>query len=262
MMRKLLLSVILVLASVIIAVPAAAGGKMEGDGFDTPEEAVTAYIEGLGNNDIDAMLSPFAIETYVENYSIEKNVERMKAYIPSVKYLPNISEFASRINSEIRREEIMGFIRGQYLVLQNSNLIVGDNAGQMVMIGEGKDYESGSDFVAGYFASDDSAYISDLRFDGDFIDPAKVSDAYTSESNQKNLESLTEVMGADELRSTVSVFYRNEDAFALCMDCARYGDKWYLYTPQGNIAMLSGMPMEYCGLFPLEGQSLAELGID
>ena len=36
-------------------------------GFATPEAALTAYLEGLRNTDIDQMLSAFAIETFVEH---------------------------------------------------------------------------------------------------------------------------------------------------------------------------------------------------
>ena len=39
------------------------GGSLEGPGYDSPEEAVTAYLEAMKNGDARGMLSTFAIET-------------------------------------------------------------------------------------------------------------------------------------------------------------------------------------------------------
>ena len=65
-MKKLL---ICLLALMLAAIPALGEGTetgaIEGPGFDSPEEAVSAYLEALKNGDAAGMLSTFAIETYV-----------------------------------------------------------------------------------------------------------------------------------------------------------------------------------------------------
>ena len=43
-----------------------AGLRFEGEGYESPEEAVAAYLEAMRNGDVAGMLSTFAIETYVE----------------------------------------------------------------------------------------------------------------------------------------------------------------------------------------------------
>ena len=55
-------------------------GKLEGPGFDTPEEALACYMEGLKNLDFEQMLSAFAWETQAEHYSIDMFFNRVKPH--------------------------------------------------------------------------------------------------------------------------------------------------------------------------------------
>ena len=55
----------------------------EGAGFDTPEDAVACYMNGLKNLDFEQMLSAYAWETLASHYSVEKFLQRIKAYIPT-----------------------------------------------------------------------------------------------------------------------------------------------------------------------------------
>lgn len=50
--------------------------KMEGDGFDTPEEALTAYIEAFKKMDMNGMISVYAMESFLENLDLEALVEK------------------------------------------------------------------------------------------------------------------------------------------------------------------------------------------
>ena len=55
---------------------------MEGPGYDSPEEAVTAYLEAMKKGDARGMLSTFAIETYVAEMDAQAYLERMWAFTP------------------------------------------------------------------------------------------------------------------------------------------------------------------------------------
>ena len=57
--------------------------RYEGAGFDTPEDAVACYMNGLKNLDFEQMLSAYAWETLASHYSVEKFLQRIKAYIPT-----------------------------------------------------------------------------------------------------------------------------------------------------------------------------------
>lgn len=85
-MKKLL---VCLLALLLAAAPAlgeeAADGSahaFEGSGFDSPEEAVTAYLEAMQEGDVQGMLSTFAIETYVDNVDAQTYLTRMGAFVP------------------------------------------------------------------------------------------------------------------------------------------------------------------------------------
>ena len=62
----------------------AAREPLEGPGFDSPKEAVTAYLEALKNGDARGMLSTFAIETYVSEMDAQAELERYGAFIPTI----------------------------------------------------------------------------------------------------------------------------------------------------------------------------------
>jgi hypothetical protein len=77
-------------------------------GFDTPEDAVWEYVDGLKNADLDRMIGAFAIETYIENASLEKSLERVRAYLffSSDINMPNSNEFVTALNIENRRKSV------------------------------------------------------------------------------------------------------------------------------------------------------------
>ena len=131
-------------------------GKMEGDGFASPEEALGAYIEGLKNNDIDQMLAAFAIETYAQNYSILKDVECFKAFLPARMNIPAISDFSLRLIIENRRSKIMESIRSHYLILQKSKTISMEYGGKIFMV---KDYDSAEELLDDLFVKDDLSIL-------------------------------------------------------------------------------------------------------
>lgn len=223
--------------------------KIEGEGFDTPEEAVGAYLKGLQNNDINAMLSAFAIETYAQNYSVAKTVDKQKAYFPTEGYIPNVSDMSLTLNIEQRRAEITEAIRGQYLVLTDSAIMRKENVGQVIPLDE--NYESGEDMVGKLFAMDDEEYLSNIVFDEKFYDPALFNDLYSSEQNQTNLDNQAASINADEIRSVVANFASADTEFILYMDTVRYDDKWFALSAGGNIGALEEIDSFHKGLMPI-----------
>ena len=53
--------------------------KCEGAGFDSPDDAVQSYIDALNAGDVPAMLSTFAIETYVDNMDAVEAIDRIRS---------------------------------------------------------------------------------------------------------------------------------------------------------------------------------------
>ena len=231
--------------------------KMEGVGFDSPEAALGAYINGLKNNDIDQMLSAFAIETYAKNYSVQKFVERVKMFSPSVNYVPVISDFSERLNIETRRAEIMTLIHNNYLALEKSKIVFGANTMSNINMDQ---YESEEELVNDIFLTDDSIVLKSIDFKNEFIDPAELTDKYDTEANQKVMMNHIYTYGGEDAASTAAVLYCNGEAFLLMADAVKYDGKWYLDYLGGNISSLLNFNYALAGMVPLGSESADNIG--
>lgn len=207
--------------------------SLEGNGYESPEEAVTAYLDAFQQGDIYKMLSTFAVETFVENYSVEKQIERMRSYSPK-QYIPAVSEYAQHLNLEIRRSRITDYIRRQYLTLTNSKTV--DDTTFLW-----DESMSISDFVADIFAMDDSDIFASFEFDNVFYNPEELYDNFNSENNLRVRNILQGVYGCDDLKSVVAEFSVNNIPYILCMDVGCYGKSWYNVEFIGNIGSILGL---------------------
>ena len=59
-------------AVVATSVPPASAATYEGPGSASPEEAVSMYMDGLAGADVDAMVSSFAVETFVDKLRLPR----------------------------------------------------------------------------------------------------------------------------------------------------------------------------------------------
>lgn len=232
--------------------------KLEGEGYATPEDAVAVYVNGLVDNDIDEMLSAFAVETFVDNYSLEKTVEWRRAYWSTIwEYVPGVSNFAREINIENRRFEIINMIKSHYIVLTSTDkFIEGGLSTRYILDNE---YENGKDLIDSLYHVDDLAYVSGMHYNREFIAPERMTSSYLSEIVQKKLTERASQINADEIRAAVTVFYRGSETFVLAVDCVKYGEKWFVYTTQGVVGSLLGIDTSFFGLFPLREYSLDEM---
>ena len=223
-------------------------GRMEGDGFAMPEDAAAAYIRGLQENDLNAMLSAFAVETYAEKYSITKMIERVGTYTPTFRYLPNISPFSLQLNVEVRRSEIMNSIRSQYLVLTQAGQLSEEYLMKPVPMGD----KSAQEITDLLFAADDTPYLSNIRFENEFISPMVLSSNYMNQHNLANIGKQAETIGANAMMSVAAKLYVNDVPYLLTMDTVQYGRKWYVASFPGNIGMILGIDSAHAGLISFD----------
>lgn len=93
--------------------------RLEGNGFSSPEDAITAYVEALQDGDIGKMVSTFAIESYAEGFDFEAY---LRVY-PSIQLhaigvpLPNSGAYQEQLNAYARYATIASDIRLGYLAL-------------------------------------------------------------------------------------------------------------------------------------------------
>ena len=203
--------------------------KSEGDGFDSPEDAVKAYLEGLRDGDLRRMISAFAIESYAENFNLEAFLKRY-TYIPGMEIEPGANEFVASLNVLNRRRNVTEMIMNQYLYLcglgsDSSTNRMGINR---VRGRSMKDEADVSEFVGQF-----NKYLNEPEFNAIKITGFSTANneglpGYILEDLQSGIEFAAEFMGANRIVSGAVAFSLDEKEFLMYCDAVEYGGKWYL----------------------------------
>jgi len=221
---------------------------LEGPGFSTPEDAAKAYLTGLRDQDINAMISAFAIESYVDNYDFEASVERMQSYqMYADIFLPNTSDYTVQLNIAARRNQITRLINMQYMLYNTPEEL---NDGTPVTFSK-DDTAAIQDFVA-KFEQDTNNYIfEDLEITGT-VPPEDLAEAYMDERNQQNIAKQAVTFGADadDVVNVAITFEADGQTWVFCPQLVRYDSKWYIQSSQGNLASLLNMSAYTGGIAP------------
>ncbi len=251
------------------------GITIQGSGFDTPEEAAKAYLEALRDQDFDAMLSAFAVESLAENYDFDYTVERVNAYTLSYDMrFPNSNEFNLQLNIAGRRNAITNQISIQYVqynapdALNNGAAVYFEDADARAAFVE-RFEQSTADYVFADLAvigtmssldlSDEqqeallNSLPDDLRDDAEDI-LENMLDLYTSDTNQQNIEKQVKAYGVDldDVANVIITFEAHGETWVFCPQVIRYDGKWYIQTMTGNVSNLLGMPVYMGGIVPVD----------
>jgi hypothetical protein len=206
--------------------------KVEGPGFDTPEQATEAYLDALRAADVDGMIATFAMETYVERFDFERYLNRVKAYTGAMEQrLPSASTFAKGINLAQRQGSLAVAICRQYLAL-----FIDDTAileGAPIPLTE----EEVTELARALADPAHLQTLGSLRL-AVFVPPAQLSDQYDSEQIGENISARAGVFGADELVDVAARVEIGERRYLFFFDVARYGDRWYNLGLSGTLANL------------------------
>ena len=218
--------------------------RYEGPGWDTPEKAVLAYLDGFKNADINKMVSAFAIETYVEHYNLIAYLEKMRSYqgfTAEIRY-PNSNDFFQKANVESRRIRIVnGIIMQMSTVLlpeiDFSYPVSGDALGDI------------AEFINQFSVIGDSLFSQFQNYEfNKFIDPVSLSPEYGMAAIQEGINRNAGIYGADSMQSMVSLFSIDDTPYIFCCDVIRYGGKWYVSALSGNIGALLNIEVLNGGL--------------
>ena len=246
-MKKLL---ICLLALMLAAIPAfgegTETGALEGPGFDSPEEAVSAYLEALKNGDAEGMLSTFAIETYVAEMDAQAYLERMWAFTPGdFRGAPVSDPYMRQIAVYQRQADLADELYSQYLFYSWPEAYGEFSADALKLNGEAE-VEA---FLSALSASTFTSTLGSLEI-VEFVEPAELSDLYLNERNQQTIAGQAASYGCDELVNVAAKLDVGGEEWYQCMDVARYGGKWYNLSLSGNIGILLGMSSYAAGLAP------------
>ena len=244
-MKKLL---ICLLALLLAAVPALGEGTetgaIEGPGFDSPEEAVSAYLEALKNGDAEGMLSTFAIETYVAEMDAQADLERMGVFQPSYGMrLPLGGDYQRQVAVAVRYGQLAESLAYQWMLFSwpEGYEAFGDES---IAFQEDGDAEA---FLTELAENDAAARWQEMEVVG-FVEPELMSTQYSDGAESRARQAASH--GCDEIVSVVAKLDIGGEEWYQCMDAARYGEKWYNLSLIGYIGHLLGLSLYSGGLVP------------
>ena len=221
--------------------------KYEGDGFATPEEALTHYMEGLKNLDFDQMLGAFAWETQMEHYSVQANLERLLSYSVYLHpRMPSANAFLFAINlNDLRYNQVALIYRSVEEYILGEDSPANSNTGLI-------SFQKDSDDVSAFFSKFENGRLEKLTQMKNirFLLPDAVTDnKFSMEQNQKSFIIQTACYGADEAVNLIGVADVGDETLYCCPTICRYGDKWYLVSVSSMTSMLIGVPNQYQAFF-------------
>jgi len=224
-------------------------GRLEGDGFATPEEAALQYLSGLKERNVEKMLRAFAIETYVENYDLELALEQMGVWMINMNAgLPGEIEMYNQLNAYLYYGTQVQSIRNGLLAFQWEG-----SRDPFGVISVNKDFES---VAAAYdFLCSDRSERLETISDIEFVDPLTVVDNTTPLTSERALakqDQIRQRMGADELAYPCAMLKMDGSDYCFTCSAARYGDRWYLYDVPGYVGAIMGINAVDFPLLPAE----------
>ncbi len=223
-------------ASLNRTVPSAV--RYEGEGFATPEEALTCYMEGFKNLDFSQILGAFAWETQIERMSFQTYYERIMAYSPAtMPRMPSFNDFMLSANVESLRSSQV-----RYLYAAIENYVLGDEApnGRTIVFDK-DDPEAIPSFLAKFDNGrlDKLTRMTNIRF----LSPDEVTEnRFSMEMNQQSFKKQTAYYNADEAVNIIGVADVGNETFACCPTIGRYGDRWYVLSVGSMTSMILGIP--------------------
>ena len=222
----------------------AADVRFEGEGYESPEEAVVAYLEALKKGDVEGMLATFAIETYVAEMDAQADLERMGVFQPSYGMrLPLGGDYQRQVAVAVRYGQLAESLASQWMLYSWPEGYAAFD-GASVALSEDGDAEA---FLAGLAEGDAAALWQEMEVVG-FVEPERMSSQYSDGSQSRARQAAS--YGCDEIVSVVAKLDIGGEEWYQCMDVARYGEKWYNLSLVGYIGHLLGLSLYSGGLVP------------
>ena len=226
--------------------------KVEGKGFDSPEEAVIAYAEALKAQDFDQLLSTYAVESLCDNFDTKKYIEWREAYTFSDYKLypitPTDNLLIKKENVEKCKLTILNKFNYQMLTLANAA-----SGGRL-------DAVVSDETIYFEDSSQDRSEMSDLLRDlqnlpdfstmeiGEIVYGEVLTDNYLKSTNIEYMIKKADSYGAEGIKSMALTFSVDGMKCILCMDTIRYNGKWYNLVPLGNLVLLMDLNITSGGI--------------
>lgn len=224
---------------------------IESAGFDSPQMAAAAYLEGLKSGDLDHMTNAFAVESYVEYYNLQAYLEQVGSYgfLRQEINLPVVDGLSRAMNIRSRKKEVVGQAAGQFASVCILN---GSYYGHLPM----PEAKLGSnDYVQGLAKMIDATDMDSMKILG-YIPPEALSKDYGSDNSRKFRTNQAGICGADKQESCAVAFEIGGNKYIICPDTVEYKGKWYIKTLNGQLSTQLSISGELMGTMPIDEESM------
>ena len=225
--------------------------QKEGPGTDSPEAAAKAFAEAYGAKDIDSLYTACALESYVEHYDLEKNIERMQCLTPVMMYLYGKSEGTAALNERIRE---MNLTKSFYYLYETpiwSHRDDQERRSMAIKLGE-MEMEELTGLVKGVDELG-SVMVNDVESVSEFCKETEqdaLMKSFSADGVKKQQAELEKVYGG-EIEDLVVSMDIDGDHYYLCLQTISYdGDRWYVLNTHGTLASMLGLSIDSGGLVP------------
>lgn len=215
--------------------------QVESDGFDTPQEAAAAYLEGLKTGDTKRMLRTFCVESYARNFDMQAYMEYMQAYMflhQDVK-VPAINDFTKAMISCERREQLKEDMLAQGNTLYLWNCYFNDIEPD----------QGGTSF--GWAELSKEVALDSIEIVG-FILPEELIETRLFEKGKEISGRRSRFYGADQIQDCMVVFTCGGGTYCLFMEEVQYNSRWYNSSFGNNTSMSLDVYADSMGTVPLE----------
>ena len=215
--------------------------SVEGEGYESAEEAVTAYLNYLKEGNLEGVISTFAVESYVDNYDMDEYFEYMQQFNPFIANGGQMttgfyfdSDMARDLNIESRRAYILYNLHKQLMQIISHET---DEEEIVETISDGRLYtfdEDSCKSVMKFLSTDPELDSIDI---GNFLEHEDFG--LPDDGIKRTMKSLKKRWGADVEQVIVELEIADED-YTLFMLCVCYDGKWYIAEFNNPTALALG----------------------
>lgn len=233
----------LLLGTGVLRLGGAGSSEGQGPGFETPEEAAMAFVEGLREGDIDAMAGVFAIESFAESCDNAALLEFTRAYSPvgGLCPYPATTDLGAAANLEARRVDVRSTVV-QTVTIHTSPQLWNDGTPEMLT-----DEQAIDDFIQ-QTASDFENYPFANLENATSVEPGTLYDEYDSVAELNESAAAMAGLAPDDYVDVAITFEIDGETWLFAPSAGRYDGRWYLTHQGGRLAELVGMERIQGGL--------------
>ena len=200
--------------------------------FNTPEEAIAHYFEGLAQADPDKILQACAIDEMSENFNFDLNIERMGLLLPTESLSPTEDPFYVEANKMQLSAQIFTRVKMFAYSLLSSETV-----------DEGMPIQMDPERTANFVQDINPERLARLE-----VKQVELPDETLMNSDRylENSATLAGIYGADELTERVVLFSFEENDYLLGFTLLRYDDTWKISSQTSPLAGTSaqGTPQQ------------------